>query len=220
MNPPGSVPDPPGQETPPRAALISVLDSAQALGFVGPGPVADHLAHAEAHARVLAGVNPGPNVCDLGSGAGLPGLVIAALDLRQRVVLVESMAKRCRFLADATKHLRLTPNRAEVWCGRAEDFARERGETADAVVARSFAPPAVTAEIAAGILRVGGALVASSGPESRTGWDSPDGLWSLGLTPPRFVQEGGRTFAVVTKIQQLPEGFPRRSGVPAKRPLW
>jgi len=107
---------------------------------------------------------------------------------------------------------------------RAEDAARrpELRERFDAVVARSFGPPAVTAECAVGFLRVGGRLVVSEPPADEAGdgvrW--PVGpLADLGFGPPEPGAAPGASFVVLEKAD-TDERWPRRVGVPAKRPLW
>jgi len=194
--------------------LLEVLTRARALGFLGPGPVEGHLEHAAGFLEVLEGVRG--RVVDLGSGGGVPGLILAVERADLDLVLVEATAKRCRFLEDAVRRLGLDVTVIE---GRAEAVGRGplRG-AADAVVARSFGPPAVTAECAAPLLRAGGLLVVSEPPVSEDRW--PAGPVSrLGLRPlfrtatPPFVQ-------VLEQSVPCPEEFPRRDGVPAKRPLF
>jgi 16S rRNA (guanine527-N7)-methyltransferase len=79
----------------PDDRLLGLLARARDLGFFGPGPVLDQLAHAEAFVSAIA-ARPGP-VLDLGSGGGLPGLVLAVRRPDLEVVLVDSAAKRVAF---------------------------------------------------------------------------------------------------------------------------
>lgn len=201
-----------------RTALIQVLERAQELGFLGPGPVDDHLVHAR---RFVAAIEPEPReVLDLGSGGGVPGLILAGNWAASRVVLLDAAERRTAFLAEAVEALGLG-ERVEVWRGRAELLAHEpecRGRF-DLVVARSFGPPPVVAECGAGFLEVGGRLAVSEPPDvrgtPRRAW-LPDGLARLGLDPP--VNVGG--VAVMVQARPCPAQFPRRVGVPAKRPLF
>ena len=99
-------------------------------------------------------------IADIGSGAGFPGLVLAAALPDAHVALVESSAKKCAFLERAVGAMRLhnvvaVPERAESW--RAGMGSR------DLVTARAVAPLNVLVEYAAPLLRVGGALVAWKG---------------------------------------------------------
>ena len=100
--------------------------------------------------------------CDLGSGAGLPGIVVAVAEPGVRVLLVESRAKRAAFLEFAVLELGLS--NADVVVGRAEELGRE----VDACFARAFAPLPLAWSVARGILRPGGRLVYFAGAEL---WD-------------------------------------------------
>jgi 16S rRNA (guanine527-N7)-methyltransferase len=194
--------------------LLAQLERSRQLGFLGPGPVDAHLRHSEAYLGALVDVTG--TVVDLGSGGGVPGLVVAVARPDLHLVLVDAMAKRCRFLVEAARALDLD---AEVVEGRAEEIGRSawRGR-ADAVIARSFGPPAVTAECAAPLLRVGGWLVVSEPPEATSRWPAGD-LAVLGLQPADRCIDGV-TLQVLAQVAPCPARFPRRTGIPAKRPLF
>ena len=104
-------------------------------------------------------VHEGDVACDLGSGAGLPGIVVAVAEPAVRVLLVESRATRAAFLELAVQELGLS--NAEVVVGRAEELRRE----VDACFARAVAPLPVAWSVARGILRPGGRLVYFAGAE-------------------------------------------------------
>ena len=99
--------------------------------------------------------------CDLGSGAGLPGIVVAVAEPAVQVLLVESRAKRAAFLEFAVLELGLS--NVDVVVGRAEELRRE----VDACFARAFAPLPLAWSVARGILRPGGRLVYFAGAELR-----------------------------------------------------
>ena len=104
-------------------------------------------------------------VLELGSGGGLPGLVLAVEGQDLRLVLLDSARRSVDFLRWAVAELELLP-RVEVVNARAEQLGREeryRGSFA-AVIARSFGSPAVTAECAAPLLQIGGRLIVSEPP--------------------------------------------------------
>lgn len=195
--------------------LVTQLERSRELGFLGPGAVEEHIDHAAGFIDALADVSG--RVIDLGSGGGIPGLVLAVRRPDLDIVLIEAMAKRCAFLEDAIAALLLLNTR--VVHGRAEMLGRGdlRG-SADAVVARSFGPPAVTAECAAPLLRIGGRLVVSEPPGDGQRWP-PDRLALLGLhlgarsTSSPVVQ-------VLTQVEVCPDRYPRRDGMPAKRPMF
>lgn len=96
---------------------------------------------------------------DIGSGAGLPGLVLAMLRPSLRVILVESMLRRCVFLEECTDRLKL--ENVQVVRGRAEELAGKI--QADTATARAVAPMERLAGWAEGLLRPGGELLAIKG---------------------------------------------------------
>jgi 16S rRNA (guanine527-N7)-methyltransferase len=218
----------PGRPSP--TALLTVLAEARAAGFLGPGPLEVHLAHAEGFvsvARRLALDPPRPpRLVDLGSGGGLPGLVVATSWPESTVALIEANGRRARFLRQAVDRLGLEASvsvleeRAEV-CGRQDGL---RGSFGGAL-ARSFGPPAVVAECAAPLLEPGGFLVTSEPPGSadqealtRARWPA-EGLKTLGLEPLGVVRDGF-DYMTLRMVSACPERFPRRNGVPSKRPLF
>ena len=183
----------------------------------------------------MAGLPARGRVLDLGSGGGLPGLVLATCRPELELTLLEARQRACRFLREAVIALGLTG--VAVVEARAEDAARRTDlrETFDAVVARSFGPPAVTAECAVGFLRLGGRLLVSEPPGDEARglhqppprqtlghqagrWPIP-GLEELGLAPPVGGGEPGVSFVVLEKTGN-DDRWPRRVGIPAKRPLW
>ena len=194
--------------------LLEQLERSRALGFLGPGPVEQHIDHAAAFLDALEPVQG--LVIDLGSGGGVPGLIVAVARPDLHLVLLDAMAKRCRFLEEAVAALDLS---AEVVEGRAETLGRGRLRgAAAAVLARSFGPPAATAECAAPLLVVDGRLIVSEPPQGPRRWPT-EGLEPLGLAPAERV-ESASTVQVLLQRQPCPDTYPRRVGIPAKRPLF
>ena len=103
-------------------------------------------------------------------------------------------------------------DRVEVLEGRAEDWARDAGLPGDAstlVTARSFAGPAVTAEIAAGLVRVGGIAGRERAARARTRTAGrPDGSRELGFGPAEPVVARGAHFVVLRKVGRPPPDDP------------
>lgn len=193
--------------------------------MLGPGPLLPHLHHALGFGAAAApgGLDRSDEwyCLDLGSGAGLPGLPLALAWPRSRWTLVDAGERRVAFLAEAVKALELE-DRVHVVVGRAEVLGRDerfRGRF-DLVVARGFAPPAVTAECAAGFLVVGGQAVVSEPPGGRPDRWPADGLAMLGMEPADPVDAGGASYQVLRQCSACPERYPRRTGIPAKRPLF
>jgi 16S rRNA (guanine527-N7)-methyltransferase len=98
-------------------------------------------------------------IVDVGSGAGLPGIVVAAMRPSARVVLIEPMERRCAWLNEVIERVSL-PN-VEVYRGRAEEF--HGALVADAVTARAVAPLDRLARWTLPLLRRGGELLALKG---------------------------------------------------------
>lgn len=201
-------------------ALLEVLEDSRTAGFLGPGPIEAHVEHAQVF--LDAGDLTG-QVMDLGSGGGLPGLVLALARPATEFTLLDAMERRCRFLTAAIDRLELG-DRVAVVCGRAEELAHSaelRGRY-QAVVSRSFGAPAVTAECAVGFLAGPGAKLLVSEPPSSDPQRWPaDGLELLGLrVGPRVVRPGGSVQVLERTGAELPPRLPRRVGVPAKRPLF
>lgn len=198
------------------AALTAVLEEARRQGFLGPGPVERHVEHA---GRFVERCPDVPALAlDLGSGGGVPGLVLALAWPASHWVLLDASERRTAFLGRAVRRLGLTA-RVEVVRARAEAAAHlpQWREAFDTVVARGFGPPAVVAECATGFLEPGGVLLVSEPPAgsepNRPRWPA-EGLRSMGLT----VRVGHGPVAVLEKTGPCPEELPRRVGVPAKRP--
>ena len=198
--------------------LEGALADSRALGLLGPGPLAPQLDHARAFVRALPA---GVEFLDLGSGGGLPALVILAERADVRGVLLDATQRRCDFLQDACERLDLV-GRAEVVCARAEDAARDPDwrERFDAVTARSFGPPAVTAECAVGFLRAGGEILVSEPPEPDPDRWPADGLARLGLVAGPVPEAMPAHLVRLRAIAPLESRWPRRVGIPRKRPLW
>lgn len=200
--------------------LRAVLLDAQAIGAIGAAPVEEHIAHAAAFAVALGPALDGvTRVVDLGSGAGLPGLVLALLAPAAELFLLEGRQVRAEQLEASVRRLALT-DRVSVLAVRAEAAGRDARWRAsfDVAVARGFAAPGVTAECAAPLLRVGGLLCVSEPPEGdpRSRWPSTGcaefGLRLLG------APAGPYSMALLEQGAPCPDRFPRRVGIPAKRP--
>lgn len=195
-----------------------MLTRAQRLGVLGPGSIDDHLRHAEAYAGA---VEAPARALDLGSGAGLPGLVLAVGAWPTTAwTLLDASQRRWALLTEAVDALGLT-DRVGVVRGRAEEAGRDPSlrEGFDLVVARGFAAPAVTAECAAPFLEVGGRLVVSDPPDPHPGRWPAEGLAVLGLEADGPVP-GPVHLSRLRLAHPCPDRYPRRSGIPAKRPLW
>ncbi len=214
---------------------MAALEGARRRGLVGDAPFADQLAHAadfaqavEAHLDVAPGSFRGRWV-DLGSGGGLPGLILADRWPLATGVLLDGSVRSGDFLAETVRSCGWA-SRVEVVVARAEDVGRDRAYRAsfDVAVARSFGPPPVLAECAAPLLKVGGVLVVSEPPpETDRTADDPGGsdrwptgpLVQLGLEPV-VATRLAYGYQILRQGSPCPDRFPRRVGVPRKRPLY
>ena len=168
----------------------------------------------------------GQRLVDVGSGAGFPGLPLKILYPALQLTLLESVAKKGRFLETAATELGIDD--ISILVGRAETIGHvptERGRY-DWAVARAVAPLNVLAEYLLPLCRPGGHMLAMKGPKAieessaaeravkTLGGDSPV------LHPVRLPgRPESRYLVVVEKVAATPGRYPRREGMPKKRPL-
>jgi 16S rRNA (guanine527-N7)-methyltransferase len=182
-----------------------------------------HLVDALAALPLIEEIEP-QSALDLGSGGGVPGIVLAIARPAVRWTLVDSVRKKVDALAGFVAALGL-PN-VTLIAERAELLGRgPRRESFDVVTARACAALPVLAEYALPLLRVGGSLVAWKGPVSAEEMAAGAGSSTLlgGGPPDRrpsgVSSLGNHAFVIVPKVASTPERFPRRPGEPARRPL-
>jgi 16S rRNA (guanine527-N7)-methyltransferase len=173
----------------------------------------------------LAELRTAGRIVDLGSGAGLPGLVLAASLSKARVDLLESVSRKCEFLRRAIQRTGIS--NASVVCERAESWSSSDGREAyDAVTARAVGRLATLAELASPLLRRDGFLVAWKGrrdpaEESEAGRAcerlamAPAGVRAV--TP--YPGSRDRHIHLLRKNGPTPNDLPRRDGLAAKRPF-
>jgi 16S rRNA (guanine527-N7)-methyltransferase len=151
----------------------------------------------------------------------VPGLVLILTWPDAQAVLLDSELRKVRFLTEAVDRL-AAAGRVEIIHARAEDAGRDprwRGRF-DLVTARSFARPAVTAECGAPFLQLGGRLLVAEPPEPTAARWPAEPLALLGL---RDEGRSGLPAAGVRRLiadEPCPVRYPRRPGVPGKRPLF
>jgi 16S rRNA (guanine527-N7)-methyltransferase len=162
-------------------------------------------------------------VVDLGSGAGFPGLPLAIALPETAFTLLESSARKADFVERAVGAASV--DNVEVVQSRAESFADGR-DRFDVATARALAPLDVVAEYAAPLLRVNGSLIAwrgrrDPGAEADAARAAELLGMEVGKTAPvqPFPAARNRHLTLMSKVMDTPEGFPRRPGMAAKRPL-
>lgn len=205
-------------------ALLAALDDEHAPTTVrSPAEgVGVHLADSLVGLE-LAEIRDAASIADLGAGAGFPGLPLALARPATTVALVESIARKCAFIAAAAAsagiaNIEVVPARAEEW---SDGIGRN-----DVVTARALAPLGVLAEYAAPLLREGGVLVAWKGrrdAEEEAVAAAAATELGLELAEIRAVAPYGgadhRHLHVLRKVAPTPARFPRRAGMARKRPL-
>lgn len=148
-------------------ALVAVLEEARRLGFLGSRPIPEVIAHARGFVRALDDLGTINSVLDLGSGGGVPGLVIAHDRPTTSVTLLDRRAKRTDFLERVVRRLGWQ-HRVSVVCEDVATFGP--AHSFDAVVARGFGPPEFTLSTAARLVRRGSPIVISEPPDQDR-WD-------------------------------------------------
>ena len=148
-------------------ALVAVFEDAQRLGFLGSREIPEVIEHARGFVRALDDLGPINSVLDLGSGGGIPGLVIAHDRPTMSVTLLDRRAKRTDFLERVVRRLGWQ-HRVAVICQDVATFGP--AHSFDAVVARGFGPPEFTLSAAARLVRAGSPIVISEPPDHDR-WD-------------------------------------------------
>lgn len=232
------------------ADLTRLLEEARVLGHLGPDAVEHHIDHSLGFMEILDSLPPDISrlpLLDLGSGGGVPGLVLAVARQPRPIVLLDGSVRRCTWLRSAVDRLgvsevvEVVAERAEV-AGKSARWRHGFGM----VVARLFGRPAVTAECAAPFLGEGGILVVSDARatidekerdeaprDAADGTGDPiaaesaqaarwpsEGLAELGLGSARPQLARGYSFITVARVSPCCERYPRRTGIPTKRPLF
>jgi 16S rRNA (guanine527-N7)-methyltransferase len=166
-----------------------------------------------------------PRAIDVGTGAGFPGLPIRIMRPDVRLTLLESVGKKVSFLHHIVGALEI--GNVAIIHGRAEDAGQspDHREVYDVVLARAVAELRVLAELTLPLCRVGGIVIA----QKRDGDDdeianAAQALATLGGAihnhiPISLPGVEARQLIVLTKLNPTPARYPRRAGMPEKRPL-
>ena len=163
---------------------------------------------------------------DVGTGAGLPGIPLKIAFADARVTLVDATAKKVNLLNKLVRELGL--DGMEAIHGRAETLGHSGGlrESFDLVVARAVAPMPVLAELTLPFCRVGGMVVVHKTDRAEAEILSAGyAIEVMGGELKRTVgatwegPDSGRKLIVIEKVNPTPANYPRRPGMPSKRPL-
>ncbi len=177
-------------------------------------------------AGIPGGIGGAGRLLDVGTGGGFPGIPLKLAHPSLSVTLLESTAKKTRFLSHIVNDLGLEA--VEVLCRRSEDLAQDPAhrERYDTVVARAVASIATLAELTLPLCAVGGRVIAQK--RGNIAEELQRGARAIATMGGRLLEckpvslpglVDGRCLVVLQKIAPTPENYPRRAGVPAKRPL-
>lgn len=156
----------------PSDALTDALGDAQGIGLLGDRPIPEVIAHAGAFVSALSEVTG--RIIDLGSGGGVPGLVIADARPDLEIVLLDRRQKRTDFLERVVRRLGWS-DRVRVVHGDAAVLGRRAPHLCgyDAAVSRGFGPPDVTVRLSTPFVRTGGWVILTDPPaEHGDRWSS------------------------------------------------
>ena len=168
----------------------------------------------------------GKTLIDVGTGAGFPGLALKIYCPELKVILLDSLAKRLTFLRTVINELHLQ----DITCvhARAEDAGHDtrlRGKF-DLVTARAVAKLSVLAEYTLPFAKVGGMVVALKGSAYQDELAEARGALKvlggkvISAEPVRLPGlADGRAIIKIEKLGETPKQFPRKAGLPAKKPL-
>jgi 16S rRNA (guanine527-N7)-methyltransferase len=193
-----------GDALPQAVKYASLLSSAGVeRGIVGPGEAARIWDRHLLNCAVVAHLIPAKaTVIDVGSGAGLPGLVLAMLRPAAMITLVEPLARRVAFLGQCVTELGLA--NVEVVRSRAEDLAGQLW--AEVVTARAVAPLEKLAGMCLGVTRPGGKVLAIKGASAAAELArARPALASVGVTDARVVTLGDETASATVVVLSAPE---------------
>jgi len=202
------------------AALEAAWQPARSSGVLGNDSIEELVAHAAGYLRAAGHVHDEFLGIDLGTGAGIPGVLLALARPLSKWVLIDANKRRCHFAAAAVAAMALG-DRVSVRHTRVEDLAHDenfRGQ-AGLVVSRSFGPPPEVAECGLAFLASTGQLVISVNSVTEELWraagptDVPFEVSSSWISPQ------GR-FLAVHRVGEVPPKFPRRVAARARKPLF
>ncbi len=163
---------------------------------------------------------------DIGSGAGMPGIPLKIVFPDIELVLLEATTKKADFLHHLKRKLRLDD--VEIVVGRAEDIAHQAQyrEYFDVVLSRAVAPLPTLVELTIPFCTIGGSFIAQKKGAIEPETSEAAGAFSLlggklrdvkRVALEEFADE--RRLIIIDKVSPTPQQYPRRPGLPAKRPL-
>ena len=164
------------------------------------------------------------SLIDVGTGAGFPGIPLKILYPQLQVVLLDSLRKRVDFLQGIVDNLKLCS--VEAVHGRAEEIGRDARfrESFDVCVSRAVANLSTLSEYCTPFLKTGGVFISyKSGTADEEAEKAAGAIKKLGCrrvkTEKYSLGEAGRSLIFIERAERLGSQYPRKAGIPAKKPL-
>ena len=163
------------------------------------------------------------NLCDIGSGAGFPGLVIAILFPNIKITLVDALNKRVEFLNNVIKKLNL--NNVFAIHDRIEDFSKTHVNEFNVVTSRAVAKLNVLLEISINMIKINGYFIALKSNVDEELENSKNAIEQLNCKLANLIkfklpiENSNRTLVKIQKQKNTPEKYPRKFDKIKKKPL-
>jgi len=191
------------QRPDPDPVLVEVLEEAQRLGMLGDRPVPEVIEHARRFVAALGARAAGGRLADLGSGGGVPALVIAIDRPDLHIVMIDRRQRRTDFLRRAVGRLGLA-DRVSVISEEIEGVIAKDPGGFDLVTARGAGPPLVTLAWASALVKPTGMIVISDPPSGRADRWPEVAVADLGLC--RSERPGVSVFEIVDSVSRETAG--------------
>lgn len=164
------------------------------------------------------------SVIDVGTGGGFPGVPLAILNPKKQFTLIDSLNKRVRIVREILHELEI--ENAEVIHARAEELGRDSvyREKFDVCVSRAVADLSVLSELCIPFIKEGGYFISYKNKDSVEEINKAEkAVSSLGGKKDRIVENKNKLqnhcLVIIEKIKHTPSKYPRRPGIPGKRPI-
>lgn len=168
-------------------------------------------------------LNKEESLCDIGTGAGFPGIVLKILFPNLKITLIDSLNKRIEFLKIVIKELNL--NNIEAIHTRAEEYAIKNIEKFDVVTSRAVAPLNILLELSIPLLKINKSFISYKGNISREIIESENALKQLDSKIDKIEEfelpkeNSNRTIIKIKKINKTNKKYPRKFSEIKKKPL-
>lgn len=173
---------------------------------------------------LLPYIKENQTILDIGTGAGFPGIPLKMMRISQKMTLLDSLQKRITFLQEVISKLSL--QKIEAIHGRAEEFAMQKRESYDIIVSRAVAKLNVLLEYMLPFAKVGGKVICMKANEIEE--EQKEAEKAIDILGGRIekieeVMLPGtdivRKILIIKKVKNTPKQYPRKAGIPTKKPL-